>query len=133
VASIESPRALRVSNRLGIAMPAHCTSTGKVLLAALSPEELDKLYPDPDLIQMTRRSIASTAALKSELAVVRRRGHATSNEEGEEGVVSIAVPIRGGTFALNTSVPISRMTRDLRRTALGQLSAAAAEIEALLP
>jgi DNA-binding IclR family transcriptional regulator len=133
VASIESPQALRVANRLGIAMPAHCTSTGKVLLAALSAEELDALYPDPDLTQMTRHSIASTAALKSELAAVRRRGHAISNEEGEEGVVSIAVPLRSGTFALNISVPVSRMTRDLRRTALGRLSAAAAEIEALLP
>jgi DNA-binding IclR family transcriptional regulator len=133
VASIESPQALRVSNRLGVAMPAHCTSTGKVLLAALSPEELDELYPGPDLVQMTRHSIASTVALKTELATVRRRGHATSNEEGEEGVVSIAVPLHNGTLALNASVPVSRMTRDLRRTALGQLFAAAAEIELLLP
>jgi DNA-binding IclR family transcriptional regulator len=133
VASIESPQALRVSNRLGVVMPAHCTSTGKVLLAALTPEEFERLYPGPDLVQMTRHSITSTAALKTELAAVRRRGHATSNEEGEEGVVSIAVPIRNGTFALNVSVPVSRMTRDLRRTALGQLAAAAAEIEALLP
>lgn len=133
VVSIESPQALRVSNRLGVAMPAHCTSTGKVLLAALSPEKLSQLYPDPDLAQMTRHSIASTAALDIELAAVRRRGHATSNEEGEEGVISIAVPLRNGAFALNTSVPVSRMTKELRKRALGQLFAAATEIETLLP
>ncbi|MDT5081668.1 MAG: hypothetical protein QOJ80_6305 [Mycobacterium sp.] len=133
VASIESPQALRVSNRLGIAMPAHCTSTGKVLLAALGPEELDKLYPGPELVRMTRHSIASTAALKTELAAVRRRGHATSNEEGEEGVISIAVPLRSQTLALNASVPVSRMTRALRTTVLSKLHAAATEIEALLP
>jgi IclR family acetate operon transcriptional repressor len=133
VASIESPQALRVSNRLGVAMPAHCTSTGKVLLAALGPEELDKLYPGPELVRMTQHSIASTAALKTELAAVRRRGHATSNEEGEEGVISIAVPLRSQTFALNASVPVSRMTRALRTTVLSKLHAAATEIEALLP
>lgn len=133
VASIESPQALRVSNRLGVAMPAHCTSTGKVLLAALSPDELDQLYPRPDLVQMTRHSIATTAALRIELDTVRRRGHAISNEEGEEGVVSIAVPVRNGALALNASMPVSRTTKELRRTALNQLSDAAAEIEALLP
>jgi DNA-binding IclR family transcriptional regulator len=68
-------------------MPAHCTSTGKVLLAALSPDELNRLYPGADLVQMTRHSIATTAALRTELDAVRRRGHAISNEEGEEGVV----------------------------------------------
>jgi DNA-binding IclR family transcriptional regulator len=133
VASIESPQALRVSNRLGVAMPAHCTSTGKVLLAALSPDELNRLYPGADLVQMTRHSIATTAALRTELDAVRRRGHAISNEEGEEGVVSIAVPVRNGALALNASMPVSRMTKELRRTALSQLSDAAAEIEALLP
>ena len=133
VTSIESPQALRVSNRLGVAMPAHCTSTGKVLLAALSPDELNRLYPGPDLVQMTRHSIATTAALRTELDAVRRRGHAMSNEEGEEGVVSIAVPVRNGALALNASMPVSRMTKELRRTALSQLSDAAAEIEALLP
>ena len=99
----------------------------------LGPEDLDKLYPGPELVQMTQHSIASTAALKTELAAVRRRGHATSNEEGEEGVISIAVPLRSQTFALNASVPVSRMTRDLRTTVLSKLHAAATEIEALLP
>jgi DNA-binding IclR family transcriptional regulator len=133
VASIESPQALRVSNRLGVAMPAHCTSTGKVLLAALGSEQLDRLYPQPDLVRMTRHSIASTTDLKAELAAVRRRGHATSDEEGEEGVVSVAVPLCNGSFALNASVPVSRMTTELRRTVLRKLSVAAAEIEAILP
>ncbi|BBZ59082.1 IclR family transcriptional regulator [Mycolicibacterium monacense] len=133
VASIESPQALRVSNRLGVAMPAHCTSTGKALLSALGPEELDRLYPQPDLVQMTRNSIASRAALHAALAEVRRRGYAISNEEGEVGVISIAVPLRSGAYALNASVPVSRMTRSLRRTVLSELNAAADEIEAMLP
>jgi IclR family transcriptional regulator, acetate operon repressor len=133
VDSIESPQALRVSSRLGVAMPAHCTSTGKALLAALTDDQLDALYPDSDLPRLTRHSINSRHALKAELAEVCRRGFATSDEEGEEGVVSIAVPLRGGSFALNASVPISRMDADLRAVILDKLFAARTEIETLLP
>lgn len=133
VDSIESPQALRVSARLGAAMPAHCTSTGKALLAALTDEQLDGLYSGPDLAQLTPRSITSKKALKSALAIVRRRGFATSDEEGEEGVVSVAVPLRGGAFALAASVPVSRMDTDFRDVVLESLLAAKAEIDSLLP
>jgi DNA-binding IclR family transcriptional regulator len=133
VDSIESSQGLRVSARLGVAMPAHCTSTGKALLAALSDEQLDALYPDRDLAQLTRRSIKSKKLLKSELATVRRRGFATSDEEGEEGVVSMAVPLRGGSFALAASVPVSRMDTGFRDVVLENLFAAKAEIDELLP
>jgi DNA-binding IclR family transcriptional regulator len=133
VDSIESPQALRVSARLGVSMPAHCTSTGKVLLAALSGEQLDALYSGPDLAQLTRQSIKSKKALKSELAAVRRRGFATSDEEGEEGVVSIAVPLRDSSFALAASVPVSRMDPDFRDVVLKALLAAKSEIDSLLP
>ncbi len=48
IAAIESPLAVRVISRLGGTRPAHCTSTGKkVLLAGLSADELDELYPRP--------------------------------------------------------------------------------------
>jgi IclR family transcriptional regulator, acetate operon repressor len=133
VDSIESPQALRVSARLGVAMPAHCTSTGKALLAALTDEQLEALYPEPQLTQLTPRSIRSKRALKSELAIVRRHGFAISDEEGEEGVVSTAVPLRGGAFALAASVPVSRMDTDFREVVLETLQAAKAEIDSLLP
>jgi IclR family acetate operon transcriptional repressor len=133
VDSIESPQALRVSNRLGVAMPAHCTSTGKALLAALSDDEFDALYPEPVLAQITKRSISSRETLKAQLATVRRRGYATSEQEGEEGVVSIAVALHGGSFALNASVPASRMNTEFRKKVLDRLYVATAEIETLLP
>jgi DNA-binding IclR family transcriptional regulator len=72
-------------------------------------------------------------ALDAELAEVRKRGYAISNEEGEVGVISIAVALRGGSYALNASVPVSRMTKRLRRTVLSELIAATDEIDGLLP
>jgi DNA-binding IclR family transcriptional regulator len=122
--AIESPRAVRVTSRLGQSMPAHCTSSGKAMLAALSTEQLHQLYPQEELPGLTDRSIRSRATLEKEIATIRRRGYATGSEESEEGVSSIAVafPIEQSTLrlAFNTAVPLGRLNRaDVKR--IGEL------------
>ena len=122
--AIESPRAVRVASRLGQSMPAHCTSTGKAMLAELSTEQLHQLYPNEELPGLTARSIRSRSLLEKEIAAIRRRGYATSSEESEEGVSSIAVafPIERSTLrlAFNAAVPVGRLQRaDVQR--IGEL------------
>ncbi|MBA3280154.1 MAG: IclR family transcriptional regulator [Geodermatophilaceae bacterium] len=134
--SIESTRALRVVNRLGRSMPAHCTSTGKALLATLSEPELLAVYPDEGLVQLTRYSIGTRTALIAALAEIRRRGFATSQQESEEGVQSLAVAlraVRSPRLALCASVPISRMNASARKAIRDHLIEAAEAIDALLP
>ncbi|MCV7163262.1 IclR family transcriptional regulator [Mycobacterium stomatepiae] len=113
VAAVEGPAAVRVASRLGRTMPAHCTSTGKVMLAQLSPPELDALLPDQQLERITARSIGSRAELEDELARIRDRGYAINEEESEEGVASVAVPIPtrapGLRLALNAAAPRHRL------------------------
>ena len=65
--AMESPKATRVTSRLGKQMPANCTSTGKALLSTLSAEELDRLYPGEDLPALTPNSIRTRSALDKEL------------------------------------------------------------------
>ncbi|MFE4665530.1 IclR family transcriptional regulator [Streptomyces sp. NPDC056716] len=118
--AIESPRAVRVASRLGRSMPAHCTSTGKSMLSQLSTEDLRRLYPEEELSGLTPNSIRNRSELEGEVEIVRRLGYATSSEESEEGVASVAAafPARRGSLqlAFNVSVPVSRMNRtDLRR------------------
>jgi DNA-binding IclR family transcriptional regulator len=118
--AIESPRAVRVASRLGQSMPAHCTSSGKAMLAALSSEQLHQLYPREELPGLTDRSIRSRTALEKEIGQIRRRGYATSTEESEEGVSSLAVafpPERSAMrLAFNIAVPLGRLNRtDLKR------------------
>ena len=134
--SIESTRALRVVNRLGRSMPAHCTSTGKALLATLSEPELLAVYPDEELVQLTRHSIGSRTELFAALAEIRRRGYATSQQESEEGVQSLAVAlraVRSPRLALCASVPVSRMNASARKAIREHLIEAAEAIDALLP
>jgi DNA-binding IclR family transcriptional regulator len=118
--AVESKRALRVAPRTGSALPAHCASGGKVLLAEMSNEDLAELYSSPDsLPQLTDRSINSLPQLIATLDEVRRAGYATNYEETEEGVGSVAIALRdqrGRALAsVAVAVPISRLTQSRRR------------------
>lgn len=132
VESVESQRAVRVGSRLGLSMPAHCTSTGKALLAQLEPSELRKLYPREKLATLTSRSISNRSDLEAELRRVRARGFSTSAEESEEGVASVAVYIgsfAGSRYAFNVSAPVTRMPRAVRAEVAAELVEAARDVE----
>ncbi|WP_375000874.1 IclR family transcriptional regulator [Aeromicrobium sp. CTD01-1L150] len=132
VDSVESPRTVRVGSRLGMTMPAHCTSTGKALLASLDTEALRKLYPRQKLTALTPTSIVSRDELERELDRVRERGYATSNEESEEGVSSVSTflgDFSGSRYAINVSAPTPRMPEAIRLEVAGEVLAAADEIK----
>lgn len=133
--AIESPRAVRVASRLGQSLPAHCTATGKAMLAQLSIDELHQLYPEERLSTVTEHSIGTRSELDRNLETVREHGYAVTTEESEEGVSSVAVafPFRGapGRIAFNASVPSSRMFEEDQGTiarALIEIVREAAEV-----
>lgn len=111
--SVECDRALRVAARTGKALPAHCTSAGKALLAALSEDEVHALYPDGELAAQTGQSLRSMRALDASLDEVRARGYATNSEESEEGVGSVAIALLNkaghAVAAIAVAVPVSRL------------------------
>jgi DNA-binding IclR family transcriptional regulator len=78
---------------VGTRWPAHATSTGKVLLAALDDAGLDALLRPP-LPALTPRTITDPLALRRELLRVRERGYATGIEELEPGFMAVAVPVK---------------------------------------
>jgi DNA-binding IclR family transcriptional regulator len=111
----ESEMILRVDIHIGTRFPAHCTATGKMLLAALSDEELDlRLEHRKKLRKFTDKSISSLVALREALARARREGIARDFEECLVGVHCIAAPItgRGGEVvaAISISGPRERLT-----------------------
>jgi DNA-binding IclR family transcriptional regulator len=87
---------LRLVTEIGSRLPAHCTSLGKAMLAALPEAELDRIYGSaPQLGARTKSSITTFARLKADLAFVRRRGYATDLEETAEGIVCVGAAIVG--------------------------------------
>jgi IclR family pca regulon transcriptional regulator len=135
VARVPTSRIMRVSINVGTRFPAYATSMGRVMLAALPEAELDAFLAQVTLQRLSPRTITSESALRSELARVRAQGWAMVDQELEEGLRSVAAPIRdrGGRVvaAVNLSAHASRTsTESVRRELLPSLLATAARIEA---
>lgn len=115
VARVPAKRIMSINLVVGSRLPAHATSMGKVLLAYLSPHELDAFFSGPPLPSLTKRTICDESALRKALAQVRERGWALADEEVEAGIRSVAVPLwdHGGhvTTAMNVSTHTSRASK----------------------
>lgn len=104
---------------VGTRWPAHATSTGKVLLAALDDEGLDALLKPP-LAALTPRTITDPLELRRELQRVRERGYATGIEELEPGFMAVAVPVyaRDGRVVAAAGIGGPRVRLDPERLAV---------------
>lgn len=116
IARFESSEPLRVSIGEGTRFPAHCTATGKVLLSALSNEQLEKLYEGhQDIPTLTKNSIGTFTRLLKELEQVRDKNMALDFEEALVGVNCVARPVRDSKneiiTAISISGPASRMAK----------------------
>jgi IclR family transcriptional regulator, pca regulon regulatory protein len=114
VARVPARRIMSVRISIGTRFPAYATSMGRVLLASFSPEGLDEHLDGIDFEGLTSHTITSREALVRELAHVREQGWAIVDQELEEGLRSIAVPIlhSSGTViaAINVSTTASSHT-----------------------
>lgn len=114
---VESARVVKMGSAIGESLPAYCTATGKVLLAALPPEKLDDYIKKTELNNYTSKTITEPDLLKQHLGDIKKQGYAVDNEEIEEGLVCIAVPLRNSSAQIIAAISISgmavRMKRDL--------------------
>jgi DNA-binding IclR family transcriptional regulator len=113
---------------VGRRTPLHCTSNGKVLLAAMDPAARASHLLEP-LEAMTPRTITDPAALIRQLDEIARRGYAQTIEELEEGLNAVAAPVRQAdgqvAAAVSVSGPAFRMRPiDLPRVARQVMDAA---------
>jgi IclR family pca regulon transcriptional regulator len=129
VARVPTRRIMSITLSVGTRLPAHCTSMGRVLLASLSPDQLDRYLATAELEQWTGRTITDPDRMRTVLEETRQRGWALVDQELEIGLRSVAAPIRRGAetiAALNVSSAVSRVSLDdLRRRILPPLVATA--------
>ena len=138
VARVPVRRIMTVAISVGTRFPAYATSMGRVLLAGQPDDELDAYLATVRVRRLTPRTVATVAALRSELARVRAQGWALVNQELEEGLRAVAVPVRNRAgrvvAAVNVSAHASRTSLEaMRRDLLPPLLKAAARIEADQP
>lgn len=137
VARVPTKRIMTISLGLGSRLPAFATSMGRVLLAELGDDQLAAVLGDGELSAFTSRTITHRETLTAELRRVRGQGWALVDQELEEGLRSIAAPLRDATgraiAAMNVSAHAGRVTLDcLRRELLPLLLESAANISARL-
>jgi IclR family KDG regulon transcriptional repressor len=128
VAIEETSQPVRLQTWVGRRAPAFASASGRVILAARSPEAISAEYGGRPLIRPTGRRLRSVAELHEILAQVRVDGYAENHEETAAGLYTASVPIvnEGGTVlaAMTICVPTSRMDDDRRERILADLVAA---------
>ena len=135
VARVPTSRIMRVAINVGTRFPAYATSMGRVLLAGLPDDEVEAFLERADLRRLTERTVTTGDALRRELRRARSQGWALVDQELEEGLRSVAAPIRDRdgrvTAAVNLSAHASRTSVEaVERTLLPPLLATAERIEA---
>jgi IclR family acetate operon transcriptional repressor len=131
IAQVDSTYLIGGTNWVGRPVPLHASGLGKVLLAygVAKPR-------GGELERCTDKTITSEDALRAELAAVRARGYAVTEEELERGLIAFAAPVfrydGAVVAALSVSAPTTRMTREAAANAARHCVDEAAGLSAAL-
>jgi IclR family KDG regulon transcriptional repressor len=134
IARTSGPGAFQLTDRVGVVRPAHCTALGKVILASLRPDQLERFLERVDLKPSTEKSITDIPVLLREVAEIRRTGIAIDDGEFNAEVRCVAVPVKDFTGqivgALGISGPIWRMSNQALQSRAMTVQAAAGRLSA---
>ena len=110
VERVNSPKPIQIRTPIGGRAPAHCSATGKAILAFEAPSVLDGVLA-AGLYAYTSASVTDANALRAELEAIRRRGYSISAGEWRGEIAAIGAPVMGYTrkvvAGLGLSLPIS--------------------------
>jgi len=116
VARASTNRIMTIGLSVGARLPAHLTSMGRVMLAALDDAAIDAYLARAHLEARTVHTITDADELRAELMRVRAQGWCLLDQELESGVRSVAVPVHDATgrvaAAINTSAHAARVSRE---------------------
>ncbi|WP_341646088.1 IclR family transcriptional regulator [Thauera sp. SDU_THAU2] len=129
---VETAAPLRFYLHPGSRVPVHCSASGKLFLAQMSPAQRRRLLAHAPLMQYTPRTLVEIDALEAEIEHVSRVGYAFDNEEFLPGLFCIAMLVPSSTGRSNMGIaiqaPIMRMTE---HNALDSLPALRRAVDAL--
>lgn len=106
VARAQTKRLMAMHLDVGSRLPAIYTAMGRVLIAALPSAERETYITNANYNQHTAHSIMNRQTLGEALGVVREQGYCIVDQELEEGVRSIAVPVTGRDGAVIAAMSV---------------------------
>ena len=115
VARVATRRIMTMTIAIGSHMPAYVTSMGRVLLAHQEGGWLDHYFGATTFAPITEKTVVEKSALRKILAEVKHQGYCVIDQELEDGVRSIAVPLfdRAGKCqaAINVGTHVARVPK----------------------
>ena len=134
IARTSGPGAFHLTDRVGVLRPAHCTALGKVILASLRQDQLERFLARVELKPSTAHTITESPALLREIAEIRRSGIAYDDGEFNLEVRCVAVPVKDFTGqiigALGISGPIWRLSNQVMQSRAKTVQAASNRLSA---
>lgn len=112
VTKLESTQSVRTISRIGKTAPLYCTGMGKAMLSTFPREEIDQYIATNEFQQHTPYTITKGSQLLDELKKIQELGYAIDNEEHEEEIRCIAIPLTAKSQlfgAISISAPKYRM------------------------
>jgi IclR family acetate operon transcriptional repressor len=108
---LESAKAIRYSSQAGEHKPMHSSAIGKVMLGAMSPDELDAWLQANVRKKITDQTLVAASRLKADLSASKTRGYYVTRGENVNDVLGIAVPLRmeSSTFGVAVAGPLQRL------------------------
>ena len=123
------PGAFQLTDRVGVVRPAHCTALGKIILASLQPDQLERFLKRVGMKPSTEKSITEVPVLLREIDEIRRTGIAFDDGEFNLEVRCVAVPVTDFTGnivgAIGISGPIWRLSKQALHNSAKIVQAAA--------
>ena len=137
VARVQTRRIMSISLSVGSRLPAFCTSMGRVLLAQLPEQMLERYLQSATFSKFTERTVCNADELRKEIRSVSKQGYALVDQELELGLRSLAVPVFAGRSRTVAAVNVSTQAARTSKAAMLQnflpvLRQAAADISSCL-
>lgn len=134
LARYDGTQPIRLTANIGDRFPAHCTATGKALMALLEPGVLaERLRGKLRLPALTDRSITDVRRLYAELDLARERGYALDQEETTPGVTCVAIATPGfrtdsDPFGISVTAMSASLDPSLQADLLAELRSVASAL-----
>lgn len=134
---VEGTHQVRITGEPGRRGPLHCTAMGKCLIAFAPRDRREQLLNELELPPVGAKTITDRERFRAEVEEVRRRGYAIADEEHEEGIRAIGVPVLdpGGiaVASISAAAPAFRSSIETMHTYFEPLQQGAKELAVGLP
>jgi len=104
---IESRRSLQIQSSIGDTLPLYCTSLGKSILSIVPDNQFADIIEKIKLKKITKNTLTDKKIFIDQIKEIRTRGYSIDNEEFEEGLVCISIPLYLSEYDFYGSLSLS--------------------------